>query len=222
MFSIYKMLRSYLFKIKLNKLKALFYENATIGNYFEIENGAFIKNESLDKRKIQIGHHCRILGTLVCKKNGLIEIGNYSTVQDSTSVLCLTHIKIGSFTGIADGTLIIDNNTHPIDIEGWITHRIRVAPGGGGYPNNGTGWELSQSSPVIIGDGVWVGSNCTILKGVTIGDGAIIARGSVVTKEVAPFTLVAGNPAKEIKKLQNPGVSVLEIASKLLDSKVSN
>lgn len=222
MFFLYKLLKSYYANYKLFKLKSLFYKNAIIGNDFEIELSASIKNESLDKRKIQIGHHCRVLGSLVCKNNGLIEIGNYSTIQDSTSVLCLTHIKIGSFTGIADGTLIIDNNTHPIDIEGWITHRIRVAPGGGGYPNNGTGWELSQSSPVVIGDGVWVGSNCTILKGVTIGDGAIIARGAVVTKDVVPFTLVAGNPAKEIKKLQNPGVSVLELASRLLDSKVNN
>ena len=56
-------------------------------------------------------------------------------------------------------------------------------------------------SPVKIGSNVWVGSDCTILPGVTIGDGAIIGAGSVVTKSVEANTIVAGNPAKFIKKV---------------------
>jgi acetyltransferase-like isoleucine patch superfamily enzyme len=59
-----------------------------------------------------------------------------------------------------------------------------------------------DSAPIIIEDHVWISFNSIILKGVTIGKGAIIAAGSVVTKDVAPFTLVAGNPAKLIKHLQ--------------------
>lgn len=51
---------------------------------------------------------------------------------------------------------------------------------------------------VVIEDDVWVGGNCTILPGVTIGEGAVVAAGSVVTKNVAPFTIVAGIPAKKI------------------------
>lgn len=54
--------------------------------------------------------------------------------------------------------------------------------------------------PVTIGDDVWVGANCLILPGVTIGDGAVIAAGSVVTKNVEPYTIVGGNPAKPIKE----------------------
>lgn len=55
------------------------------------------------------------------------------------------------------------------------------------------------AAPVVICDYVWVGGNSTILQGVTIGEGAIVAAGSVVTKHVAPYTIVAGNPARFIK-----------------------
>ena len=58
-----------------------------------------------------------------------------------------------------------------------------------------------QSAPVVIEDQVRIGFNVAILKGVTIGKGAIIEAGSVVTKDVEPFTVVAGNPAKIIKRL---------------------
>ena len=57
------------------------------------------------------------------------------------------------------------------------------------------------SEQITIKDGAWIGSNSIILKGVTIGKGAVVAAGSVVTKNVPPFVLVAGVPAKEIKKL---------------------
>ena len=52
----------------------------------------------------------------------------------------------------------------------------------------------------VIGNDVWVGYNATIMAGVRIGDGAIIATNSTVTKDVEPYTIVGGNPAKEIKK----------------------
>lgn len=55
---------------------------------------------------------------------------------------------------------------------------------------------------IHIGDDVWIGSNSTILQGVTIGNGAIVGAGSVVTKDVAPYTVVAGVPAKFIKNIE--------------------
>ena len=56
-------------------------------------------------------------------------------------------------------------------------------------------------APIRIGNDVWIGSNATVLPGVTIGDGAIVAAGAVVTKDVAPLTVVAGVPAREIKRI---------------------
>ena len=59
----------------------------------------------------------------------------------------------------------------------------------------------SDVSPVVIEDYVWIGMNSIILKGVTIGKGAVVAAGSVVTKSVPPMTVVGGNPAEVIKKV---------------------
>ncbi|MGC8751800.1 DapH/DapD/GlmU-related protein, partial [Hydrotalea sp.] len=65
----------------------------------------------------------------------------------------------------------------------------------GAYKN----WEKVKSSPIKIADKAWIGFNVIILKGVTIGEGAIVGAGSVVTKDVPPYAVVAGNPAKIIK-----------------------
>ena len=62
-------------------------------------------------------------------------------------------------------------------------------------------WTNVPIAPVSIGDKVWMGFNCSVLKGVTIGEGAVVAANSNVTKDVPPWTLVAGNPARIIRTL---------------------
>lgn len=206
---------------QLSQLYKRFHALADIGQNFKVEGPARIDNESGDPARIRIGDNCRIsAGRLICKKTGIIEIGSYSVLQDDATLNCLEMIKIGSFTGIASGTMILDNNTHAVGVEERILHRIRVASGGEGYPGLGNGSELSVSAPVIIGDGVWIGANASIMKGVTIGEGSIVARGSVVTKDVAPFTIVAGNPARKVKDLPVPQQSVLELAAGILESRL--
>jgi len=54
----------------------------------------------------------------------------------------------------------------------------------------------------VIGDDVWIGTRCLIFKGVTIGEGAIVAAASVVTKDVPPYTIVGGNPARVLKEAE--------------------
>lgn len=83
--------------------------------------------------------------------------------------------------------MINDSNHHSID---W---RVR------GTSNDG---KNAVSKPIIIGDYVFIGARSIILKGVTIGEKAIVAAGSAVVKDVPPLTIVAGNPAKVIKQLQ--------------------
>ncbi len=195
-----------------------FQKNALIGTDFMTELGAGIQNESGEKWRINIGNNTKIMGHLVCKKSGLISIGDYTWIEEQVSIQCLTNITIGRFCGIAAGCLITDNNNHPVGVEDRIAHRIRVAPCGPGYPGSGNGWEISDSAPVVIGDAVWICGNSTILKGVTIGDGAIVARGSVVTKDVEPYTIVAGNPAKKVKDLSKPLESIHNIAEKIIEN----
>lgn len=216
MFGLLRAIKNRFQKRALKARYEEFYDFATIGSSFVIEGGSAIQNESGDKSKIVIGDKTRLVNAvLICKENARIEVGSYCVLQGGVNVCSLESVTIGDFVGIASGTTIADNNTHALGVENWIRHRIRAAPGGQGYPGLGNGWELSESSPVHIGDAVWIGSNCRINKGVSIGDGAIVAANSVVTKNVKAFTIVAGNPAKEVKVLTPPTRSIVEIAERL-------
>lgn len=104
---------------------------------------------------------------------------------------------IGKFCMIASGVTFIMNGANH------LTESISAYP----FAVFGKGWEHAmdgKSYPfkgdTVIGNDVWIGYKATIMAGVQIGDGAIIASKSVVTKNVAPYTIVGGNPAKEIKK----------------------
>ncbi|SHJ04507.1 CatB-related O-acetyltransferase [Propionispora hippei] len=99
-------------------------------------------------------------------------------------------LKIGKFCAIADGVEIMLGGEHRYD---WITtYPFNVlcekAQGFTGHPKS--------KGDVVIGNDVWIGRKVLILSGVTIGDGAVIGAHSVVTKHVAPYSIVAGNPAK--------------------------
>jgi acetyltransferase-like isoleucine patch superfamily enzyme len=190
---------------------------ATIGADFMVHGSSAIENESKDPARIIIGKKSRIISAaLIVKENANITIGDYCVLQNGSSVSALEKVTIGNYVGIASGTSITDNNTHALGAENWIRHRIKVAPGGSGYSGLGNGWELSDSAPVTICDAVWIGSGCRILKGVTIGEGAVVASGSVVTKDVEPYSIVAGNPAKKVKQIERPAKTIDEIAQEIL------
>ena len=67
--------------------------------------------------------------------------------------------------------------------------------------SHSTGEGRTPTKPITIGDHVLIGARCIILKGVTIGEGAVVAAGSIVTKDVEPHTLVAGNPARFVRNV---------------------
>ena len=219
MYRLFRFIKNKILKKKLDSRYQDFYRNATIGSNFVLEGSPIIKNESGDPLKIVIGDNCRVSsGQIVCKEGGSVNIGSFCVLEDNVGLYCLNKITIGSYTGIAYGTTILDNNTHRTGVEDRIKHRIRVSPIGEGYPGLGNGWELSDSDSVIIGECVWIGVGCTVLKGVTIGDGSIVARDSVVTKDVPPYTIVAGNPARPIKNLEKPSESIAQIADQILSN----
>lgn len=98
-------------------------------------------------------------------------------------IVAETSIEIGNRVLLGSNVVIMDTDFHPLD----ASERARGAP-------------TQVSLPVRIEDDVFVGTQTLILKGVTIGRGAVVGAGSVVTKDVAPFTIVGGNPAKELGK----------------------
>jgi acetyltransferase-like isoleucine patch superfamily enzyme len=107
-----------------------------------------------------------------------LSFGSRTYVNDCSTLTCFEELSIGAGCSISWSTNILDTNIHEIIVEGVPRPR---------------------SSPVRIGDGVWVGTGATILPGVTVGAGAVVAAGSVVTADVPPGALVAGNPARVVR-----------------------
>jgi len=95
---------------------------------------------------------------------------------------------------IAWGVTIVDHNSHSLY---WEQRKDDVRDWSAGIKY----WDNVGNAPVIIKDKVWIGFNVSILKGVTIGEGAVIGACAVVTKDIPPFTLVAGNPAAVVRVL---------------------
>jgi acetyltransferase-like isoleucine patch superfamily enzyme len=113
-----------------------------------------------------------------------IKIGN-NTIISGANIHSRELVKIGSYCLIGSGTVILDNNSHSTSIDPKIRHSRN---------------DISTHR-VIVGDNVWIGIRSLICKGVTIGDNAIVAASSVVTADVPSNCIVAGNPAKIVKKL---------------------
>jgi maltose O-acetyltransferase len=102
---------------------------------------------------------------------------------------------------ISNNVIIRDNNSHPVQPQ----KRIELCKSG--FNSNLWEWEHSISKPIRIYDNVWIGERVIIYKGVEIGEGSIVAGGSVVVKSVPEYTIVAGNPAKVVKYLLRPDSS---------------
>ena len=123
-------------------------------------------------------------------------MGHNCYVGKNSSVRSASKIKLGNHVLIAHNTNVFDNNTHPIDP---IKRRIHMTD----CTSDEYNINLLQPKPIKICDDAWIGCNCVILKGVTIGEAAIVGAGSVVTHDVEPYTIVAGNPAKVIKRIEH-------------------
>lgn len=118
--------------------------------------------------------------------NSRIVIGNNSGLSGAV-IYAASSVTIGNNVNIGANARIYDSDMHPIGImDRRLDKRDKVV-----------------SNPVVVEDDVWVGACAIILKGVTIGRGAIVGAGSVVTKNVPPCTIWAGNPAKQIRELRD-------------------
>jgi acetyltransferase-like isoleucine patch superfamily enzyme len=127
--------------------------------------------------------------SLACEENGCIEIGDYCYITNA-SIVCAQKISIRSRVFIAGGVTIADSDFHPVGAAARVADTIALSPIGDRRLR-----PMISSMPVTIEDDVWIGYNATILKGVTIGAGAVICPGAVVIKNILRGTTVAGNPA---------------------------
>jgi acetyltransferase-like isoleucine patch superfamily enzyme len=185
---------------KLNYESALIkslYIKGNIDPSVHFNLSADLQNLSNIKDAITIGKQSNIEGLLlVYTYGGNIKIGDFCSLSPNSRIISTNNIIIGNRVLIAHNVNIIDNNSHPIDAT--LRHQDFVESLSIGMQKHDL-----NAMPIIIGDDVWIGHNTTILKGVNIGEGAIIGCCSVVTKDVAPWTVNVGNPLRVIKHLDN-------------------
>lgn len=141
---------------------------------------------------------CGVINIFPHNPDCTIRIGNDCYIGDHSRIWVGKEVKIGDRVLIAHNVNIFDTTTHPIDKAIRYRHELEVKHQGMPKEKYDTIFE----APVHIENDVWIGCNAIILRGVTIGEGAIVSAGSVVTKDVPANTMVAGNPARVIKQLK--------------------
>ena len=163
----------------------------------------FVKPKA--REYLKIGKNCLINASFNFEdSNGYVTIGDRSYFGSKVEIISRNRIEIGSDVTVAWGVTIYDHDSHSKD---WSLRAKMVEVFYSSYGKNDCyekiDWTDVNSKPICIKDKVWIGFDSIILKGVTIGEGAIVAARSVVTKDVEPYTIVAGNPAKKIKEINN-------------------
>ena len=135
---------------------------------------------------LRIGDRVRIFSVparteLAVQGGATLDIGSETFINYGCSISAGELVRIGPRCNIGSHVIIMDNDFHSLDPD----HRLDIPP----------------SAPIILEENVWIGVRATVLRGVTIGAGSVVAAGSVVTKDVPPRTLVGGLPAKVIREL---------------------
>lgn len=162
-------LRSFKFGMKLASVgKGVFFDK-------NVEIMRYPQNVSL-RDHVVIKEGARICA---CNATALISIGKNTTVGYHTFIFASESIMVGDDCLIAPFVYLVDSD-----------HQIEKGININTQPN--------QTKPISIGNDVWIGTGAKILKGVTIGDGAIIAAGALVKEDVAPNTIVGGIPSKKL------------------------
>jgi acetyltransferase-like isoleucine patch superfamily enzyme len=115
---------------------------------------------------------------LVAIDGGHLEIGNNVFINFGSSLVAAEHVKIGDDSLIGTHVTVMDTDFHRVEDKAWDT----------------------SGKPVIIEERVWLGNRSIILKGVRIGHDAVVAAGAVVTRDVPPRSVVAGNPARVVRQ----------------------
>jgi acetyltransferase-like isoleucine patch superfamily enzyme len=138
----------------------------------------------VNKGYIELGDSVRVWSTInrakiFVEKGGVLKVGENSRINGA-HISVSQRMEIGKNVRIAPYVIIIDDDYH--DIQDHFA-------------------ETSKKGNIVIEDDVWLAMSCKILKGVRIGKGSVVATGAVVTKDVPPYTVVAGVPAKVIKNI---------------------
>ena len=150
------------------------------------EQGSIVIGDRVTLNSDNHGYHLNMHSPVklyVNRPGALIEIGEQSRIH-GTCIHAFKHVHIGKRCLIAANTQIVDGHGHDLCFDD-VSQRIH-----------------SEGEPIaiVIEDDVWIGANTLVMPGVTIGRGAVIGAGSIVTKDIPPMCVAAGNPAKVIRR----------------------
>lgn len=161
-----------------------------------------VRNPRVGQQYLFVGENSVVSGMFVFETGGgKIVIGHNSFVGGGMFV-CIEGIEIGSNVMISWGCSVVDNNAHSLK---WSERKSDVEDWKRGLDEGKIGrfkdWNNVKRAKVVVNDKAWIGFNCIILKGVTIGVGAVVGAGSVVTRDVPDWVIVGGNPATIIRAI---------------------
>ncbi len=167
--------------IRMGLAKIYLRNCSKVGNLVSVNKKPLIQN----KGYLELGDEVRVWSNinqskLFVEKGGKLIVGNNSRINGA-HISASTEVRIGNNVRIAPYVIIIDDDYHDVQ--------------------DHFGAE-GKRSPIVIEDNVWIAMDAKILKGVRIGKGSVIATSAVVTRDVPPFSVVAGIPAKVIKQVQ--------------------
>ena len=170
---------------------------------------ARIINIGNDSGLIKIGAETIVEGSLLTfAHGGRITVGQWCYIGEGSRIWSAGRIDIGDRVMISHNVNIFDNLTHPVDPVSRHQHFRAIASVG--HPHR---IDLGER-PVRINDDAWIAAGAMILRGVTIGKAAIVGAGAVVTHDVPPFAIVAGNPARVIRYVKSAEAEPGDINSK--------
>jgi acetyltransferase-like isoleucine patch superfamily enzyme len=155
---------------------------------------AWRRIRNVDGNSLVVGENSIIHADISFEQTGgEVRIGDRSFIGRS-HLVCYRSLLIGDDVIMSWGVTIVDHDSHSLN---WEMRRDDVLDWGKGLKN----WRHIAHAPVVVKDKAWIGFNVSILKGVTIGEGAVIGACSVVTRDIPPFTVAAGNPARVVRSL---------------------
>lgn len=168
--------------------------NLKIGKH-TVLNGARLDVRRQEGCALTIGESSNVQCQIVLEKeNAVVKVGSRTHLGGGALIDAASCIEIGDDVLIAFDVLIIDHASHSIkfserknDVFDWVHNR--------------KDWTSVEQAPVRIMNKAWIGARSIVLKGVTIGEGSVVGAGSVVTKDVPPWTIVAGSPARVIREI---------------------
>jgi acetyltransferase-like isoleucine patch superfamily enzyme len=146
--------------------------------------------------KVSVGYSSLIQGNIITEcEDSTVRIGNNVFIGGGTLLDCVNSITVEDDVLISYGCIFADSDNHSVS---YSIRKKDLADWQNGQQHD---WQTTLNSPIKLSKGVWVGARAIVLKGVEIGEGAVVGAGSVVTKDVPPWTIVAGNPARIIREI---------------------